>query len=526
MIKHKKKVIFFFLTYVLFGSYLSIYNGISHDQYHEQLNWQINFEVIKGVFLNLDNYQVLKNYIDRYHGIAFHYLSQPFQFTLSGLVSEINQSTEIGSIYISRHLPNFIIFSVSGIYFFYICMQISNNFKYSITCSAMYLVYPYLFGHAQINAKDIPFLSFWIIATYYLFLFIDKLANHKSLMLKDALILSFITSYLISIRISGSLILLEYLIALVIFLNFKKTSIIIFLKKNNFFLICFIIFTLFFIYLLNPILWFDPLEISNSFKWMSKYYHDTCTLTLGNCMKAKNLPSSYIFIWLFFKLPIIVLFGFFTFPLVEKKIFNNKLNSVFYLTALITTISIILILILRNVSLYDEIRHVMFLIPLIFFTAFYNIYLLNRKLFYVLSCFTIIFFIIENIALKKYQYTWLNSFAKLTDIQKNFEIDYWGISNKNLQNAISIYSNKNDISKATCVYGDLYSEVFLQKKGFTCFGSYSEIDALKKKPFFAYQNVRNLKRSRPKDCNLLYTEKYNYNFYNRDIITGKVWYCN
>ena len=30
----------------------------------------------------------------------------------------------------------------------------------------------------------------------------------------------------------------------------------------------------------------------------------------------------------------------------------------------------------------------------------------------------------ENISLNNYQYTWLNSLAKFTDIEKNFEIDY------------------------------------------------------------------------------------------------------
>ena len=51
-----------------------------------------------------------------------------------------------------------------------------------------------------------------------------------------------------------------------------------------------------------------------------------------------------------------------------------------------------------------------------------------------------------------------------------------------------------NISKNTCVYGDLYVEAFLRKANFNCFGSYSQIDAVKKRPFFVYQNVRNLKR--------------------------------
>ena len=32
-------------------------------------------------------------------------------------------------------------------------------------------------------------------------------------------------------------------------------------------------------------------------------------------------------------------------------------------------------------------------------------------------------------SINPYQYTWMNSFAKLKNIEKNFEIDYWGILN-------------------------------------------------------------------------------------------------
>ena len=184
MIKNKKIIISFFLIYIIIGSTLSILNVLSHDQYHEQLNWDINFQAIKGIIYDLNNYDILKNYIDRYHGIAFHYISQPFQLILTNFVSEINQTTNIGGIYISRHFPNFIIFSISGIFFFLICKKISNNFNYSSVCTMLYLTYPYLFGHAQINAKDIPFLSFWIIATYYLFILVEDFKNNKRIPLK------------------------------------------------------------------------------------------------------------------------------------------------------------------------------------------------------------------------------------------------------------------------------------------------------------------------------------------------------
>ena len=131
----------------------------------------------------------------------------------------------------------------------------------------------------------------------------------KKLRFINILLISLVTAFLISIRVTGILILLEYFIGLIILLNVKNINFFSFLNKNKNFFILFPIFLLFFIYIFNPIFWLNPLELINSIKWMGKYYHDVCTLTLGSCMKALNLPSSYIFIWLFFKLPIIILLG-------------------------------------------------------------------------------------------------------------------------------------------------------------------------------------------------------------------------
>jgi len=526
MINYKNTIIFIlFLTYFFIGVFLSLTNGISHDQLHEQLNWKTNFQAIQSVFNDKGDYKLLLAYIDKYHGIGFHYISQPIQFLIHGIVGEFTQVTVDGSYYLSRHAVVFLIFSLSGYFFYLLCLKISENKNFSLISVILFLLYPYFFGHAQINGKDIPFMSIWIIATYFLINVIEKFYYNKKIDIKLIFYISFVTSFLISIRIVGILILIQYLIALLILLNLRNLNFFTFIKKNIIFFSIFTILLIIFTYLLNPILWLNPLEIINSVKWMGKYYHDVCTLTLGSCMKALNLPSSYMFIWFFFKLPIIILLGLFLFPFVEEKILKKDIKTIIYGTSIITPLSLLFIFIIKNVALYDEIRHVMFLIPFLFLVALYNIFIFNKKFFYYSSIFVIIFFIIENISLKKYQYTWLNSFAKFTNIQKNFEIDYMGVSNKNLQNQIVKYSLENKISKDTCVYGNLYTNVFLQQKGFTCFKLYSFLDSAKNRPFFAYQNVRNIKRNKPNDCKLIHSEKYNYIFFEKDIVTGKLWYC-
>ena len=80
MIKNKNLIyIVFIFIYLIVGIYLSITNGITSDESYERLNWQENLSGIKSLLAN-GNYDNFLEYQDKYHGIAFHYISQPIQF--------------------------------------------------------------------------------------------------------------------------------------------------------------------------------------------------------------------------------------------------------------------------------------------------------------------------------------------------------------------------------------------------------------------------------------------------------------
>ena len=512
--------------YTVLGIYLSISNGITSDEHHEQYNWVINASAINN-FIKNGNYDELLNYGDRYHGIAFHLISQPIQIIFSKFVSNLNDLSIYGGYLITKHAVVFLLFSISGIFFYLLCLKISQSFPFSFVSTLIYLLYPYLFGHAQFNGKDIPFLTFWLINSYVFLSIIESIFHDQNIKLRKVIFFSFLTAFLISIRVTGVIIFVEYLIGLIILFNIKDIIIINFFKKFFSKIFIFSITFLTFLYILNPILWLNPLEeLLNSIKWMGKYHIDICTLTLGDCMRSQNLPASYYFIWLFFKLPILIVLGFLCFPFVEKKIFSNKVKSIYYGTLFFSVISIIFIFILKKIAIYDELRHVMFVVPIICLLSLINIFYLNKKFFYSFGVLVLIFFIFENLALNPYQYTWLNSFAKFTNIPKNFEIDYWGVSNKKLNQKIIEYTEKNSISKDTCVYGDIFAKEFLKNKNFKCFKTYSKLDSAIQRPLFAYKIHRNVKRSDPKDCTLIWNETYQYSFYKKDISVGTLWFCN
>ena len=84
-----KKILFYLLVilYLGIGIYLSITTGITSDESFEQLNWDKNVSGIISL-LNFGHYDEFLRYLDKYHGIAFHYFSQPIQLLTNSFVEK------------------------------------------------------------------------------------------------------------------------------------------------------------------------------------------------------------------------------------------------------------------------------------------------------------------------------------------------------------------------------------------------------------------------------------------------------
>ena len=93
------------------------------------------------------------------------------------------------------------------------------------------------------------------------------------------------------------------------------------------------------------------------------------------------------------------------------------------------------------------------------------------------------------------------------------------------QKKIIEYVEDKDIDKSICVYGDFYVKEFLKPQNFSCLMLYTQVDEAKIRPFLAYKNLRNVRRSDPKDCKLIWNETFKYTFYNKKVSAGTLWYC-
>ena len=252
----------FLLIYLITGSYLSLTTGISHDEFHEQLNWEINSRAIKSFFLT-GEYNELLNYKDKYNGIGFQLISQPIQYLVVNIFGSFFTISDYGIKLVSKHIVVFFLFSFSGFYFYLISKKIIQSKYFSSLCTSIYLLYPYFFGHSHFNPKDIPFLSLWVISTYYFIVVFEKFLKNENINIFNLIFLSLSTSLLISTRVVGFLVLFQYLVFFFVYLEISKKTILnlkILFKTTLKFLILLLLFT----FIFNPILWHNPLEIFNS----------------------------------------------------------------------------------------------------------------------------------------------------------------------------------------------------------------------------------------------------------------------
>ena len=132
-------------------------------------------------------------------------------------IFEFDDINQEGKILLLKHPTVFIFFAISGIFLRKILIILTSDKTFSDYSTIFYLTYPYLLGHSFFNIKDIPFMSMWLICTYYLIKNLNNFFLKKIVRKKDLIIFGITTSYLLSLRVSGVLIFVEYLIFLIFY---------------------------------------------------------------------------------------------------------------------------------------------------------------------------------------------------------------------------------------------------------------------------------------------------------------------
>ena len=386
--------IFLFL-YSFLACVASINTGITHDERFDLHTFILNKNIISNFFLNTNlNTEYLygeKAFMTAFYGIGFHFFSYPIEQLLNFIDLNLDLSKE-GKLQIIKHPSIIILFVISGIYFKKIILILTSNKSFSSLATFFYLLYPYLIGHSFFNIKDSPFMSVWLICTFFIINIVKDFVVKEKISLKKICLLGILTSFLISIRIFGVLIFVEYLIFIIFLLSNTKNSTKFFLKKIYKSGIIFFVITFAGIYLLSPHFWNKPETIFSALNFFKNHIQTVCTITLGKCIEAQDLSPTYLPIWFFFKLPILILLGLIVFPFVDKKIFRKPLDQIIIGSLICTFLFIILLIFFSNAIIYDEIRHVIFLVPLILIISFASLFNFFSKKILITSILFYIFF--------------------------------------------------------------------------------------------------------------------------------------
>ena len=469
----------FFIIYFILG--IGIYNdyGISFDENINRTNGFVSLNYVINFFnLNFDLNPFYKSipqiteYIDREYGIVFDLPAAAIEVMLG-----IKKTKDI---YLLRHLMTFIIFFLSTVSFYFLCLNIFKDKLISLIGLIILVFSPRIFAESFYNPKDIIFLSFLIFSIHLNVKFLTFKSN------TNIFFAALFSALMTDVRVIG--IFLIFITLFFLFFHSGKLNI-----KEKFL----IFFKYLFIYTVTlfvfwPFLWENSFSnLLNAISEFKNYPWNGDVLYFGEFINAKFVPWHYFIVWLFITTPIvffiIISCGFL---LSGKILINNLINieknknanlwSNQYEMILIYIFFIFFIpifsIIFFDSTLYTGWRQLYFLYPsliilglhfLIFLKkSFYNFFKIALILLTLQLSF-ISYFLIKN---HPHQYVYFNGLSNLF-VKKNFAYDYWGVSNhltikylldkKNFQFPLKISSASfTDLNKTKLILEEEYQKKF------------------------------------------------------------------
>ena len=430
-------IIIILSTFLIIGIAIYADYGISWDEPYHRINGFVSLNFLRKIFF-LDIYPGLEHDSSflaensKMYGVLF---DLPMAFIEKKLLID-----DPKNYFLFRHFFNFFIFFTSCI-FFYLILKKRFSDKLSIIGLLFLILTPRIFAESFYNMKDLIFLSFFIIGLYFAINFIDTPSY------KNALLSSLTCSFVIDVRIVG--IIIPFIVFIFFILMFMDNKI--FLKKNILKIITFFCFLILFTISFWPHLWNDPLvKFINILQNMSHYSWSGSVFYLGNYISSLNLPWHYPVVWIFITTPILYLLLFIlgTVLIVKRLskrflLLSNKgnfkelwrgnkerMDVIFFLIFYFTLFLIIEL----NSVLNGGWRHLYFIYPCLLFISIRGLEYISRKLsskyFLILITPFLLYTGIWMIKNHPYQFLYFNKLAG-KNVINNFDLDYWGTSNKN-----------------------------------------------------------------------------------------------
>lgn len=341
------------------------------------------------------------------------------------------------------HLVNFLFFQI-GVYFLYrLCTRWMSPYA-ALAASGLFAWQPMLWGHAVINPKDPPFLTFFLASVCLGFKMVDRLMDDKpkfSAIIVPAIVLGITTSIRVLGPLAGLLVFGYFLFTVLQNKNLRGLSSPLGTAAPWLAFLTYGILAVLAMFLTWPYLWESPItRFIDVFRLMSDNPTTLSVLFGGQVYRAGELPRRYLPFMLATTLtePVWILFGWGLltgywklFKDSSSKKVNKLVSATLTLLWLVILVAYVLI---RKPAMYDGIRHFLFILPPIFvfsgFTFEWILQNIRNTADYWLRASILLLILLPGILgiarLHPYEYTYYNSFVGGTEnVFREYETDFW-----------------------------------------------------------------------------------------------------
>jgi len=438
----------FLFLYMLLGLFVYKDYGISWDEVTSRTNGQININHIvnnyipslsAGVSEHAKLLPDLHDWKDKDYGVAF----EAPVFALEYLIGIKDNRDR----YLFRHLMTFL-FSLLGVLAIYgIVKKRYGNYSTALLATLLYILSPRIFAESFYNSKDIVFMASFAMAIYTMLCFLSKPGAFI------AIAHGFVTALAIDIRIMGIIIFCATLGVFTVQLVKKDILVQQYLTATTIYILtaCAFVIAMF------PFLWADPLgNFIFALDNMTKFRWDSDILYMGEFIRSTNLPWHYAPVWILITTPPIYIFLLATgisvtiHQLVKRKLGlwenRDEMQDLIFLSLLAGPVLAVIVL---NSVLYDGWRQLYFIYPPLILVATRGfVYLHSRirhhknikNLAMTVLCLSLLYNVFWMWSAHPLQNVYFN-FLVGNDWKNKFEMDYWGLGNKDALEYILKYDD-------------------------------------------------------------------------------------
>jgi hypothetical protein len=328
---------------------------------------------------------------------------------------------------------------------------------------------PRFWGHSFFNPKDVPFATLFTLATclgaYLLDTYMthqptDENKNNQAKLVRASIGYGILAGLVTGTRIAGVFILLFILLAHILNLyplQKHRTWITLYSYRKFYGLVLLywalttmIVYPASWFNSLTPIGWFFKALLS-----MSDYkIWDNSVLFQGKSIPGNSLPWFYLPHTILITVPVVFLIAFLLaiyFSLIKYRQLTHLQRSCIILV-LLQIFFIPLLAILRNSTMYDGMRHFLFVLPPIAALATVGLIWSYQKITSqpgkILAVTLLVVFlsqvVIDMIELHPYQYVYFNRISGgLARADSQYETDYWGLSIRDAMEWLNQNANAN-----------------------------------------------------------------------------------